>query len=342
MITIGVLAFLPTVRHCELLERALASLANQESSPQFEVVLVDNGNQENSDWIRKCAEKYGAKYIKRTDSEIAAARDMVLRLESKYVGFVDSDVEVPPNWVARMVTELDRNFDLSAVASPNGPPQGESAFDQALRALFQVPWNFLGSPQALQASGGPREVEHLSSCAVVYRRESVLQVGGYDLGFSVVCEDLELSQRLRKSGRLLMIGDSPVIHRQDQDLFSWCKRMFRYGWGQIEVMRKHPSQVFSLKAALIPMFFLFLISLYLTFQKEARPLMILLSLYGALAIGGIIWHNRFQPFGVLLRSAILTIFTHMAYVLGMLAGVAGIMRNPQSRTAMAVTRTGDS
>lgn len=334
MITIGVLAYIPTARHRELLERTLVSLTKQEGAPAFQTLLVDNGNEDSghldgtSNWLKFLAERHGASYLRRETREIAAARDLVVRSEARYVGFVDSDVEAPPTWLADLVAELDRDQSVVAVASSNRPPLGESAFEDALWALFQAPWNFLGSAQAFQQSGGFRDVDHLSSCAVLYRREAVLRVGGYDTRFTVVCEDLELSRRLRSEGRLRLLGTAPVIHRQDLSERAWWSRMFRYGWGQIEVMRKHPSAVFSLKGALIPLFFLALLAGLLALRGNLLPLALLIAFYLLVAIGGVLLRNRKLPHSTRLRAIVLTAGTHVSYVLGMLAGVLGLFRNP--------------
>lgn len=337
MITIGVLAYIPTARHRELLERALASLAGQIGAPRFQTVLVDNGNvasdrqSETSKWLEALAQRYRAHYVRRENREIAAARDLVVHGESRFVGFIDSDVEAPPNWVAQMAAELDRDLDLVAVASSNRPPRGESAFEDALGALFEVPWNFLGSPQALQQIGAFRDVDHLSSCAVLYRREAVLEVGGYDYRFTVVGEDLELSRRLRRVGKLRLLGVQPVIHRQDRSEFGWWRRMFRYGWGQIEVMRKHPAAILSLKGALILLVcFVIYLGMWAT-RGEPRPLYAVLALYLLLAVGGVLVRNWSSlPVATLLRAAVLTVGTHLAYTLGMLIGIIGLGNPPSS------------
>jgi len=341
MITIGVLAYIPSMRHRELLERTLNSLTNQVGAPRFQIILVDNGNStvgypaddgldSTSSWLKSLAQRYGALYMRRENREIAAARDLVVRTEARYVGFVDSDVEAPPAWLSDMAAELDREPRIVAVASSNRPPEGESAFEDALLALFQVPWNFLGSTQALQQKAGFRDVQHLSSCAVLYRRDALLRVGSYDLSFTSVCEDLELSQRLRSEGMLRLLGTSPVIHRQDRTERAWWSRMFRYGWGQIEVMRKHPKTVMSLKGALVPLFLFACLTVALAVWGEVLPLVLLLGTYLGITAGGVFLRSQAPRLPTRVRGAVLTVGTHFFYVLGMLAGVCGISKNPPS------------
>lgn len=338
MITIGVLAYIPTPRHRQLLEQTLTSLANQIDAPRFRILLIDNGNSIEDEslrnWLAETAQKYHVTLYRRENREIAAARDFVVRSqfsegdEIRYVGFVDSDVEVPSNWLARMAKELEQEESVVAVASSNHPPMRESAFDDALYAMFQAPWNFLGSAQALQLKGGHRDVDHLSSCAVLYRRASILSAGGYVRAFTLVCEDLELSQRLRKLGTLRLLGDAPVVHRQDQDALSWWMRMFRYGWGQIEVMRTHHSQAISLKGSLIPLSLVLWILLFLAIQGAAWPLSLFLGLYFVLVAGGLLVGANKSTMAVRINAFALTVGTHVFYILGMYAGAFGLKRNP--------------
>ncbi len=336
MITIGVLAYLPSQRHRDLLDGTLASLKQQQGVPKFQVILIDNGNFGLADWLKDRARMHGCTYFRRPNSEIAAARDWVMQLDSKYVGFVDSDVELPTNWIMRMSAELDSDRELMAVASSNRPPMGESLLDDALRAMFQVPWVFLSSPQSLQVKSGIVKVAHLPACAVIYRRDAVLKVGGFDCNFTSVCEDLELSQRLNQVGYLAMVGGHEVTHRQDRELSFWLKRMFRYGWGQVEVMRKHPRQMLSRKAAMIPLFFLGLFVIFLAIQGETQPALVFYGLYFTLTAGGIFWRNRGQNWRTLSYSVLVALGTHVCYLLGMIAGAFGLKRNPSPESTQTL------
>lgn len=60
----------------------------------------------------------------------------------------------------------------------------------------------------------PREVEWLSGCALALRRAAVERVGGFDPGYFLYVEDVDLGQRLRHDGwRLRFEPSACVTHR---------------------------------------------------------------------------------------------------------------------------------
>jgi N-acetylglucosaminyl-diphospho-decaprenol L-rhamnosyltransferase len=76
---------------------------------------------------------------------------------------------------------------------------------------------FVGSygerPQPSPAAGGTAEVEQPSGACFVMRRELWEQVGGFDEGFFLWYEDVDLAKRLRDAGhRNLVAGSARVGH----------------------------------------------------------------------------------------------------------------------------------
>lgn len=357
-IALGVIAYIPNSRQRDLLERALESISTLETDEPVNLVLVDNGNRDPGarKFILDLAVRFHARYLRRATSDIAAARDLVL-LETtgaRYFGFVDSDVEVPPTWLVRLRAELDHNEKVVGAATPNHPPRGSSPFEDILNLLMRVSWNSLGSAQTRQLEISERQkglqegapgrspeksqkkslkkmvqVGHLSSCAVLYRRNAVLEVGGYNHNFTSVCEDLELSVRLSRIGEFRLLAEPAVIHRQDISAVPWLKRIFRYGWGQIEVMRAHPRQIFSLKGALLPLSLIFLLLIVVALVgKDWRPVLFFLTLYIVPVWGGVFCFNRKAPLLQKFFAGWLTMGTHFAYVFGMILGLFRIKTNP--------------
>jgi N-acetylglucosaminyl-diphospho-decaprenol L-rhamnosyltransferase len=61
---------------------------------------------------------------------------------------------------------------------------------------------------------GPRAVDWLSGCALALRREAVESVGGFDPGYFLYVEDLDLAVRLRAAGwRVAIDPRADVVHR---------------------------------------------------------------------------------------------------------------------------------
>lgn len=341
MIAIGVLAYIPSPRHRDLLQRTLVSIRAQTGAPAYTLTIVDNGNESTSTqvWLRDLATTFQARIVRRENREIAAARDLFLRELSEgadFCAFVDSDIELPSNWLQVLCKAATANppseRPIVAIASVNRPPANESAFNDALLCFFSSRLALLGAAQALQVEA-PEEVNHLSSCAVLYHRASALAAGGYRIRYTMVCEDLEFSYRLKARGRFILLAEPAVTHRQDDSEGPWFARMYRYGWGQIEVMRDHSDHTRSLK--LIPPLAMavLLFSIFRTVVLE-RPdvLVLILMVYVALIPTSVMMSaSRLgKPFTTALRAVGIAAGSHFTYALGSFLGVLGVHRNPPS------------
>lgn len=335
MVAIGVLAYIPSLRHQELLQRTLRSIREQQGAPAYTLTIIGNGNESPATqrWLTELAHTFQASVIHRGGRDIAGARDQFLREhcgELEFCAFVDSDVELPPNWLQVVFKQTQSNSKIVGVATVNRPPANESNFNDALLCFFSSRLALLSSPQALQLSK-PEVVTHLSSCAVLYHRPSVLEVGGYNLKYSSVGEDLELSYRLKSRGQFLLLAEPKVVHRQDETESRWFARMFRYGWGQIEVMRDHSEHARSLKALPpLAMAVVVLALLRAVFGGQWDLIIVLTVVYLALIPTTVMAAaaRLRMPLSIALRAVGLAIGSHVSYALGSALGVLGIYRNP--------------
>lgn len=346
VIAIGVLAYIPSLRHRELLQRTLVSIRTQQGAPAYTVTIVDNGNESASTqvWLRELSTAFQARLVRRENREIAAARDLFLRELSEgadFCAFVDSDIELPLNWLAELyktaTSGKPSERPVAAVASVNRPPAQESAFNDALLCFFSSRLALLGAAQALQVET-PEDVTHLSSCAVLYHRASALAAGGYRTRYTMVCEDLEFSYRLKSKGRFVLLPEPAVTHRQDEGEGPWFARMYRYGWGQIEVMRDHSDHAKSLK--LIPP--LAMAVLFFALFRTAvfgRPdvLVFVLMTYMALIPTSVMSSaSRLRkPLTTAFRAVGIAAGSHFVYALGSFLGICGVHRNPPSAERQA-------
>ncbi|MDB5764001.1 MAG: dTDP-Rha--alpha-D-GlcNAc-pyrophosphate polyprenol alpha-3-L-rhamnosyltransferase [Herminiimonas sp.] len=62
---------------------------------------------------------------------------------------------------------------------------------------------------------GPLEVEAISGALMLVRREAIEDVGSWDQGYFLHCEDLDWCMRFRQKGwKILFVPDAPVVHYQ--------------------------------------------------------------------------------------------------------------------------------
>lgn len=275
--------------------------------------------------------------IRRSENGLGAARDQALRMaQTEWVGFVDSDVEVPSRWLAAMAEALEASQLLAppvvGIATCNVPPSDGNEFVQTLALFLSSRFAHLGSSQAVQLQVA-REVVHLSTCAVLFHRQAALAAGGFDPHFSRVCEDMEFSHRLRRQGRQLLLPQPAVLHHQSDSYRDWLPRMFRYGWGQIDVARKHPRHLLGVKG--LPLIALVFLLGLAALALVGSPLPLLAVLWSdlmvclaAFTLAGAVKH---APIRRRLAAVAMTTLTHGVYMLGMAAGLAGFYRHSAKR-----------
>ncbi len=175
--------------HAHFLDEAIDSVRAQ-TRPVDEVIVVDDGSDDNPAAV---VERYaGVKLVRQPNLGLAAARNTGLHAATgTYIGFLDADDRLRPTMVEVNLRALERDPDLAFV-------YGAYAFvDEAGRQLSEV---------ALCGPGIDPYAGYLSSNlvgmhgTVLYRREFVLDEGGFDTSLPAV-EDYDLYLRLaRKHG----------------------------------------------------------------------------------------------------------------------------------------------
>jgi GT2 family glycosyltransferase len=174
-----------------MLLRLLDALARQEAAPSFEVVVVDDGSSDATfERASNAAASlpFGLRVLRQDESTgPAGARNRGWRgSTAPVIAFTDDDCVPEPKWLGALVAGLDGDADV--VAGVTTYPD-----DQADR---RGTWSYWMEDDG--TSG------HFSTCNVVYRREALEAVGGFD----------EQGFRYRRSGR----GAPRCVNGEDTDL----------------------------------------------------------------------------------------------------------------------------
>jgi histidinol-phosphate phosphatase family protein len=113
------------------------------------------------------------------------------------VAFIDDDVEVPPDWAARLVA------DLEAAAPHVAGVQGR----------IRVPLPAGRRPTDWERNVAGLERAMWPTADMAYRRAVLQAVGGFDERFPrAYREDADLAQRVLDAGYQLVAGDREVVH----------------------------------------------------------------------------------------------------------------------------------
>lgn len=129
--------------------------------------------------------------------------------------FLNPDCLLPPDALSRLGAHLDADPDLALLGAqlldPDGRPQA------AARRSTPTPGSVLGGrwrqAQAPAGSGPVQDVEAISGALMAMRRSWFDRLGGFDAGYRLHCEDLDLCRRaLLAGGQVAIADDVRPIH----------------------------------------------------------------------------------------------------------------------------------
>ncbi|MEO6823812.1 MAG: glycosyltransferase family 2 protein [Nitrosospira sp.] len=214
----------------------LADCIHSALSQVSEVLVVDNASTDLS--LELCAQHFPEEPKLRiirnaVNVGFAAACNMgIAQAKEPYVLFLNPDCILGPDSLQRMVQVLKVNPDAGIVGglliNPDGTeqPGGRRAVPTPWRSFvrafglyrFADYWprlffDFHLHKQALPDH--PVEVEAISGALMLARREAIEDVGLWDEGYFLHCEDFDWCMRFRQKGwKILFVHDAPVVHHK--------------------------------------------------------------------------------------------------------------------------------
>ncbi len=178
--------YIPAYNVSTFLAPCIEALLGQ-TLPADEILVIDDGSSDNSAEI---ASRYPQVTLIQhpVNKGLAAARNTAMRAaRNDLVASIDADCVAAPSWLA----ELAAHFTDPAITGVGG-----KLIEGVQRSLADR-WRALHMPQHWGDSAirGPR---FLFGCNTLFRKSSVLAIGGYDERMRTNGEDTDLCARLRE------------------------------------------------------------------------------------------------------------------------------------------------
>lgn len=207
----------------EFIERCLVSIPGGCGDASFEVLLIDNGQDDTEGMVR---DRFPDIKIVPSQGNIGYGMGNNILAEhadpASDLLILNPDTEVLPGAIqelARYAHEYPEFGALSGVPKRQGGEQTHLPL-VALPSVKGVLYGVLGmahknaqSKLVEQTRQGPFEMEVLSGFFVLIRRTAWNRVGGFDDSFFLYGEDTDISLRLAKSGaKLGLVPTSQVDH----------------------------------------------------------------------------------------------------------------------------------
>lgn len=210
----------PTKDRQPLLERLLETAHRQLAGAPVPTEIVDDGSAQPV----RLAEAEGLRVHRTTGLGPAAARNTGWRAaDAEWIVFLDDDVVPEPGWWTAVEAAL-------AAADARGLVAVEGR-------VVTEPVDSLYERSVERSSGGWG-----LTCNVLYRREALEAVGGFDVDFpSPHCEDLDLFFRISERGETQFDERMTVRHFKRPFGFKSAWRRGQWGGSEIRLASKHPG-----------------------------------------------------------------------------------------------------
>ncbi len=224
--TPSVTVVIPHLKNRSMLETCLDSLRRSRWT-ELAVLVVDNGADASD--LAGIETSYPEIELLRLSSNAGYAggcNEGLRRCSTKYVVFLNDDAEVEPGWLGPLVDEAERDSTIGAlqpkILSLPAKREGRRLFDYAGAAGGLL--DRLGYPFCLGRSFGVTEEDRgqydsstelfwASGVALFAPRELLQRLGGFDAGFFMHMEEIDLCWRMRLRGyHVRSVPQSVVWH----------------------------------------------------------------------------------------------------------------------------------
>jgi glycosyltransferase involved in cell wall biosynthesis len=221
------------------IDELLESLAKQELTHDFEVLIIEDGSTIKSDIIvEKYKSQLNIKYFFKENTGAGASRNFGMqRASGNYFIILDSDVIVPTEYLSEVKQTLENHF----TDAFGGPDAAHKSFTPLQKAI-----NY--SMTSVLTTGGIRG-----------KKQAVgkFQPRSFNLGLSQKAfsetngfskmkngEDIDLTFRLWKNGfETQLIEKAFVYHKRRSTIKQFFKQTFGFGTARPKLNRMYPETV---------------------------------------------------------------------------------------------------
>lgn len=197
----------------QFLDECLHHLLQQSCRPA-KILVMDNGSEDGS---AERAQQLPGVTVRMLGANLGFAAANNLALEectTEYVVLLNPDAYPEPDWLHRLVSAAKARPQVAAFGSRQ-MIYGRPAMIDGIGDVYHVSglvWRN-GHGRSMQAEDDmAAEIFSPCACAVLYRREALREVGGFDEDYFCYVEDIDLGFRLRLAGYTAMVIPDAVVH----------------------------------------------------------------------------------------------------------------------------------
>jgi GT2 family glycosyltransferase len=211
------------------MEACLASLEHMHY-PDYEVIVVNDGS---TDKTLEISERFPyLRIISQENRGLSVARNVGAEAAlGEIVAYTDSDCVADPDWLTYLVAKMEHTG-LVAVGGPNFPPPEDDMVPAAVAVSPGGPTHVLVSDEV---------AEHIAGCNMAFRRDILLQLGGFDPVYRAAGDDVDICWRFQDAGYTIGFAPAAVVwHYRRNTVKDYLNQQKGYGKAEALVYWKHP------------------------------------------------------------------------------------------------------
>src|SRR6202162_6396204 len=201
----------------------------QLNSPDYEVILVDDGSTDDTAYI--AAQFPRVRYIRQGNHGLSHARNTgAAAAKGEVFAYTDSDCMADVDWLYYLIGTLVSD-EYAGVGGPNVTPPAQNWVQACVAA----------------APGGPSHVlltdtiaEHIPGCNMAFYRWAFENIGGFDAEYRKAGDDVDFFWRLQQAGCVIAFSPTAIVwHHRRFTLRAFLKQQHGYGEAESLLRFKH-------------------------------------------------------------------------------------------------------
>lgn len=224
---------IPVYNSRKTIEKCIESLLLIDHD-SFEIIIVDDGSTDGTPEL--CDQYAEIHLIRLSRGGPSRARNVgIAAARGEFVAFTDGDCLVDAQWLK----ELEVPFADPHIAGTGGDQQSPDDETETGRIVQEFLKTIGFITGYIKTDTKLRETQHNPSCNSMYRKQVLLDVGGFDESLWPG-EDVELDLKIVRKGHKLMYNPSAVVfHYRSSTYRGFCRMMLRYGASQWPLVMKY-------------------------------------------------------------------------------------------------------
>ena len=199
--------------------------------PLYEVIVINDGSK---DRLAEIVREYPVRLITTPNRGLSNARNTgMMEAKGEIVAYIDDDAYPDPQWL-RYLAYAYNTTSHAGIGGPNIAPDDDGPIATCVA----------NSP------GGPVHVlitdeiaEHIPGCNMSFRRDVLLEIGGFDPVYRAAGDDVDLCWRIQHTGRTIGFHPSAFVwHHRRNSVKAYWKQQKGYGKAEALLEAKWPEK----------------------------------------------------------------------------------------------------